>query len=187
MTKQEKEYITGLKKGDKVVFEKIFNEYYPKLCLSAVKYFPDMSEAEEVVQDYFCKLWEIHKTVNINTSFGGYLNKSIINHCLNNLRSNKKYLRNVEISENTSVSSEDASDEIYFDELNIKYAEALLQIPDKRREIFELSRNENLKYKDIAEVLGISIKTVETQMSRTLQFLREQLKEFLHDEKELKL
>jgi len=171
-------YLKGLQEGDRIVFEQIFREFYPSLCLSARRYFPDKLAAEEVVQDFFCKLWDKHSEIQINTAFSGYLRKSLVNHCLN-------YSRKLDI-ERKFIDYGDNMEEVHgtndYDS-NSEFSEyvsrALLELPEKRREIFELSRFEGLKYHEIAERLNINIKTVETQMTRSLEFMRKYLKDFI--------
>ncbi len=171
-------YLKGIKEGDRVVFEQLFREYYPLLCNYARRYAPDKSTAEEIVQDFFCKLWDKHNEIQINTAIFSYLRKSVINHCLN-------HTRKIEI-ERKFVDYGDNMEEIYGtndhdsnNELSEHVNRALLEMPEKRREIFELSRFDGLKYHEIAEKLNINVKTVETQMGRSLEFMRKYLKEFI--------
>ncbi len=79
-------YLKGLKEGDRVVFEQIFRDYYPFLCNFARRYVSDKDAAEEIVQDFFCKLWDKHRDIHINSGFSSYLRKSVLNHCLNHAR-----------------------------------------------------------------------------------------------------
>jgi RNA polymerase sigma-70 factor (ECF subfamily) len=171
-------YIKGLKEGDRFVFEQIFREYYPPLCSFARRYTYDKSSAEEVVQDFFCRLWDKQGEINITAGLSGYLRKSVLNHCLN-------FTRRLETERKFFPASENL-EEVYGtndsdpnNELGEHLAKALLLLPGKRREIFELSRFEGLKYQEIAEKLNINLKTVETQMTRSLEFMRKYLKDFI--------
>ncbi len=171
-------YVKGLKEGDRVVFEQIFRSYYPMLCNYARRYTPDKSSAEEIVQDFFCKLWDKHNEIQIHIAFGSYLRKSVVNHCLN-------YNRKVE-NDRRFISYGDELEEVFGStdyesnfELSEHVSRALMELPEKRREIFELSRFEGLKYQEIAVKLNINIKTVETQMARSLEFMRKYLKDFV--------
>ncbi|MFZ4547856.1 MAG: RNA polymerase sigma-70 factor [Bacteroidales bacterium] len=178
MADKDSLYIKGLKEGDHFVFEQIFREYYPLLCNFARRYTTDKALAEEVVQDFFCRLWDKQNEINITTGLSSYLRKSVLNHCLN-------FTRKLEI-ERKFVNYGENLEELYgtndFDsnsELSEHLDMALAQLPEKRREIFELSRFEGLKYHEIAEKLNINIKTVETQMTRSLDFMRKYLKDFI--------
>jgi RNA polymerase sigma-70 factor (ECF subfamily) len=171
-------YLKGLKEGDRVVFEQLFREFYPILCIYARRYTSDKDMAEEVVQDFFCKLWDKHEEIQVNTAIFSYLRKSVINHCLNHTRKLENDRKMIDYGDNMEEVFGSADFESN-DELTQMVDRALLELPEKRREIFELSRFEGLKYHEIAERLDLSIKTVETQMARSLEFMRKYLKEFI--------
>lgn len=179
MTDEDIILVTGLKTGDKTVFEQIFRTYYPELCGYALRYVHDPVLAEEVIQELFFKLWIRREELVITTSLKNYLLRAAINHALNHIRHQemqRKYMDYVGFE----VDSVEGSMHYEPDgELSHRLKKALLQLPEKRREIFMLSRFEGLKYHEIAEKLGINIKTVETQMTRTLEFLRQYLREFI--------
>lgn len=178
MTDNDAKYIKGLREGDRVVFEQIFREYYPKLCNYARRYIADKSTAEEVVQDFFCKLWERRGEIQINTSFSNYLYKSVVNYCYNHFRKVETERKIIDYGDELPEAGAGHSLQSH-GELDHQLGRALLEMPEKRREIFELSRFEGLKYHEIAEKLNLSVKTVETQMTRSLEFLRHYLKEYL--------
>jgi len=171
-------YLKGLKEGDRVVFEQLFREFYPLLCIYARRYTVSKDMAEEVVQDFFCKLWDKHEEIQVNTAIFSYLRKSVINHCLNHTRKLENDRKMIDYGDNMEEVFGSADFESN-DELTQMVDRALLELPEKRREIFELSRFEGLKYHEIAERLDLSIKTVETQMARSLEFMRKYLKEFI--------
>jgi len=179
MAEKDAIYIKGLKEGDRIVFEQIFREYYPLLCNHARRYIPDKSTAEEVVQDFFCKLWEKRLELQINTSFSNYLYKSVINYCYNHFRKVETERKVIDYSDQDLAEVQTVHSTMHSSELHDQLSVALLEMPEKRREIFEMSRFEGLKYQEIAEKLNISVKTVETQMTRSLEFLRKYLKEYL--------
>jgi len=171
-------YLKGLKEGDRVVFEQLFREFYPVLCAYARRYTYDKSSAEEVVQDFFCKLWDKHHEIQINTNIQSYLRKSVLNHCLNYARKVENDRRFVNYGDNMeeTIGTRDHESN---NELSEYVCRALLELPEKRREIFEMSRFDGMKYHEIAEKLNINIKTVETQMVRSLEFMRKYLKDFI--------
>jgi RNA polymerase sigma-70 factor (ECF subfamily) len=171
-------YLKGLKEGDRVVFEQLFREFYPILCIYARRYTVSKDMAEEVVQDFFCRLWDKHEEIQVNTAIFSYLRKSVINHCLNHTRKLENDRKMIDYGDNMEEVFGSADFESN-DELTQMVDRALLELPEKRREIFELSRFEGLKYHEIAERLDLSIKTVETQMARSLEFMRKYLKEFI--------
>lgn len=169
----------GLKSGDKKIFEEVYRLYFSPLCFYCVRYVGDMEEAKEIVQSIFLNLWLKRNEIEINTSIKSYLYKAVQNLSLNQLQQQKtkqKYMiRKAHFPKQNSENGELKMEE---EELRNEIRKAILGMPDKRREIFELSRFENLKYAQIAERLTISVKTVEAQMSKSLKYLRKVLKEY---------
>ncbi len=175
---EEIELFKGIKKSDEKSFEILFKKYYGYLCLYATKIINDDSAAEEIVQDLFVKIWEKRGQLNIETSIKNYLFRSVKNLCINYIQHNKTKLRYTQkvISEIENNYSDD--DSFYEIELSQKIKESINSLPEKRKEIFRLSRQEGLKYHEIAEKLNVSIKTVETQMSLAIKTLRDKLKNY---------
>lgn len=172
-------YIRGLKNGDKAVFEEIYREYYTKLCYYTIRYVENLPDAEEIVQMVFVNLWEKRKELDIKTSLSSYLYKACGNSALNLLKRQKvseNYLASQEAL--SGVSFDDGLKTLEEEEFRKKIKEAILELPEKRREIFEMSRFEGMKYNKIADQLSISVKTVENQMSKALKFLRVALKDY---------
>ena len=180
-TDLDKIKILALKQGDEQVFESVFHEYYVPLCIHARRYVVEPELAEEVVQDMFYKMWERRDSMLINTSLNSYLYKSVTNHSLNFLRYDKhlkKYKEFIGFQTDNSQSGS-AHEVLLHSDLQRKLSKLMLQLPERRRMIFEMSRFEGLKYAEIANKLEISIKTVEAQMSKALEFMRVKLKDYL--------
>lgn len=175
---EEKALFAKIKNSNEKAFEKLFHSYYGHLCLFASRIIQNDNAAEEIVQDFFVNLWEKRKQLSIKTSVKNYLFKSIKNLCLNFIQHNKTKLRYAQtiLSETTHNITDDDS----FTEINLseKIEESINLLPTKRREIFRLSREKGLKYREIAEKLNISIKTVEAQMGLAIKTLREYLKDY---------
>ena len=136
--------------------------------------------AREITQEAFISLWEKRGSIDVSKPVKTYLSTTVRNKCLNYLRDNKKF--NKEILDMEGL----LSDKIYVQpdrlveaEIRDKIGKAIEELPEKCREIFVLNRNENLKYLEIATRLEISVKTVESQMSKALQHMRSRLAEFL--------
>lgn len=179
MTEEDHLLVSGLKKGDRAIFEQIFKGYYSELCRFTLRYAGDPLVAEEIIQDLFFKLWVRREELTINTSLRNYLFKAATNHSLNYIRHQelqRKHFEYVgfEVDEMTGGIQSDSDGE-----LSLKVQEALMKLPEKRRKIFEMSRFDGMKYHEIAEQLEINIKTVETQMTRALDFLRHYLKDYI--------
>lgn len=137
-----------------------------------------MDEAEDLVQQTFIKLWERRTQLDVAWSLKAYLYKTVHNACLNRIRSKQvqsKYLEFNALQLNTMHTQPDDTSP----ELTERLQKAMDLLPPQCRLIFELSRFEDLKYREIADQLGISIKTVETQMGKALRLMRLQLADYL--------
>jgi len=172
--------ITGLREGDQKVFDKIFNAFYAPLCRYCLSMVHDQFVAEEIVQDLFCKIWIRRNELEIETSLKAYLYRAVFNHSLN-------YLNHLKIEDNYRqyigfqvISTNNPPHEM-LEEKDIQriLSLAIMKMPEKRRKIFEMSRIHNMKYDEIAQKLNISVKTVESQISNALQYLRKVLSEVL--------
>ncbi|TKG97315.1 RNA polymerase sigma-70 factor [Puteibacter caeruleilacunae] len=165
---------------DKEGLESLFNDQYSRLCAYAFNFLKEDEASEEVVQDVFFKLWVNRTTIQIDSSLESYMFRSVRNACLSlikhiGIRENYKLHNQEEISyeENRDI------DYSAVTELEKKIRDSIDALPEQRRKIFILSRYEHLKYKEIAERLNISVKTVENQMGKALKFLREELEDYL--------
>lgn len=139
----------------------------------------DHDLAREVVQDAFAGLWEKRADIETGRSPGAYLSTTVRNRCLNYLRDHKKYDRSIiELEGLGDDHRYEEQDRLVTDELKKRIDEAIQSLPDKCREVFLLSRTGKKKYNEIADTLGISVKTVEAQMSRALKIMRRMLSEF---------
>lgn len=161
-------------------FEQLFKTHYKALHAYANLILKDMELAEEVVQNMFLKFWEKRELLNVETSMKAYLYKSIYNDSLNYLKHEKVKLKYQDFAMHTTDHLTDtASAKVELSELEIRLREALNELPEQCRTIFQLSRFEELKYREIADRLNISIKTVENQMGKALKLLRIKLVDFL--------
>ena len=169
-----------IKNGDEHAFRNLFEFYYPSLCNYASHLLNDPDLAEEVVQGLFVKIWEKRAALSIDTSLRNYLFRSVKNLCTNQIAHHKIRQLHALKTRDTIQNAEDAADTYLLDtEMAIRLESAINSLPDKRREIFRLSREEGLTYLQISKQLGISVKTVENQMGLALKSLREQLRNFL--------
>lgn len=174
----EKVLFDQVKKGNVKAFEALFHQYYGYLCQYAEKFVNDRGAAEEIVQDFFVGVWEKKENLEVETSIKNYFFRSIKNRCLNDIQHQKtknKYAQKIIAEKENTYSADDVFVEI---DLAQKIEESINSLPKKRREIFRLSRQEGLKYIEIAKKLNISIKTVETQMSLAIKSLRTKLKKY---------
>jgi len=161
------------RKVDEQFLKQLFNEHYKGLCLFARQYIFDNEKVEDIVQDVFLNIWEKGELNATDAQAKSYLFTSVRNRCLNYIRDNKKFNDNVEVSLIENVYE---TDKLEYRELEKVITNAIHDLPEKCREVFQLSRFQDMKYQQIADALGISVKTVEAQMSKALKVLRERLK-----------
>ncbi|UTW61907.1 RNA polymerase sigma-70 factor [bacterium SCSIO 12741] len=171
--------IRQIAEGNKRVFESVFRDYYSRLCGFAYSLIQDYDQSEEVVQDFFTDLWNKRESLEIR-NLESYLFQSVKNRCFNYLKHLKVREVHAKEAPHLSPSYSDETEEIVqANELQYRYEQAVQKLPEKRKQVFVLSRSEGLSYKEIAEQTGTSVKTVENQMGQALKFLREELKEYL--------
>ena len=164
-----------IREGNEDAFKSLFETYFTSLCRFIYLHLDDKNVAEELAMDIFIYLWENRETFQIQLSLKAYLFQAAKNKCLNELRKKKETvgLDGVEVSTiNTSVST------LETEELYRLIQEAVFSLPDKCRNIFLLSRSENLTNQEIARRLNISVKTVEGQITTALK----KIKKFLGDQ-----
>jgi len=169
-----------IRKGDISAFEKVFREYYAPLTLFANSFVKDKDIAEEIVQDFFYNFWKNKEHIVIQSSLKSYLFQSIRNKALKYLR--HEAVKNKYISDVLERSGDDNKTyqpNIYeLKELEKKINDALAKLPANCIKIFKMNRFEGLKYREIAEKLNISVKTVEANISKALSQLRDELSSY---------
>jgi RNA polymerase sigma-70 factor (ECF subfamily) len=172
--------LTSSSPFDEKTLEQLFRGHYAGLCRFAMGYVKQQEAAQEIVQEAFVSLWEKRHTIDPEKQVKGYLSTTVRNRCLNYLRDNRKFSSDLLAIENHADFAGYAQpDKLVEQELRVKIDRAVAELPEKCREIFVLNRYGSLKYQQIADRLGISVKTVETQMSKALQHLRLRLAEYL--------
>jgi len=176
-----------LRHGDEKAFEYVFRTYYNHLYRYSKQILKDDNSAEEAVELTFINLWENHENLNIETSIKSYLFKSVFNHCLNfikHLQVKERYIlylkHHIDADSSGNVVNHEYPLSIVIEnELELILEKAINNLPHQCREVFILSRYDNLKNDEIAVKLSISVNTVRTHISRALSKLREDLKEYL--------
>jgi RNA polymerase sigma-70 factor (ECF subfamily) len=172
--------ISKLKLGDYSAFSCIFSAYYKDLVLFASRYTHDYYDAEEIVQDIFVKLWDEHKLVSIERSLKSFLLKSVQNKCIDWCRHKKIKQTYCEyIMETSLLHVDDTENYILYSELHKEVEYAIKQLPDQISEVYCMNRYQGRKYKEIADILNVSVRTVEVRIGKALCLLRKHLKEYL--------
>lgn len=159
--------------GDQNAFEQVFRRYYEPLCRYSRRYTGSMAAAEDVVQELFSRLWERRTHWN-PTSIKNYLYASVRNRSINAAKRNK---RQVAFDKGAAASQVNGSADsrMAHEELHRQVQQALSMLSDRQREVFYLSRNAGCSHQEIADILGVSVHTVETHMARALEKLHERL------------
>jgi len=187
---QFEDLVSRINNGDKKAFEKLYRTYYSDLCDFICRYIDTPAICEELVQDLFLSIWYMRESWNPKGSLRAYLFKGAKNRALDylkHLKVERGYLKDQKIN----FKNEYLADYTYpsFElhskvedsekELAEKIEKAIDRLPDRGKLIFNLSRNDGLTFREIANVLDISVKTVETQMGRNLKKLRYYLSDYL--------
>ncbi len=177
---EEQLILQQIRSGDEMAFEKLFHLFYERLARYAWSILEDQEAAEEIVQEVFVKFWEQRSGLEIQTAIRPYLYKSVHNRCLNVIRHLKVRKEHQENTHNTAPEKNyDGNELLVAKELKIRIETAMDKLPPECKKVFRLSRFEELSYREIAEHLEISIKTVENQMGKALRIMRTELSDYL--------
>ena len=171
-----------IKDGDIKAFERVFRHYYIPLNQYAFGIIGDKESAEEIVQDTFYIIWKDKDKIFIFSSLKSYLYKTVKNRSIQYLEHCKvrnKY-RNKVLKQNI-IPIEKSPDEILeLKEIEELFKQTLKKMPERRKLIFEMHRFKGKKYKEIAETLSISVKTVEAEMTKVYKLLRNEINKYSH-------
>lgn len=170
-----KEIVKQLRRGDKLAFNALFEEYGRRLYAFAYKYLKSEEEAEDLVQNVFLIIWRNRERLDVNKSFHAY----IFTIAFNEIRSHfRKKIVTVELGDlKESYGAKTTNEDIAYNAAMANIVSLLKKLPERQREIFELSRFEHLTADEISTKLNISTKTVYNQISKTIGYLRENLEE----------
>jgi RNA polymerase sigma-70 factor (ECF subfamily) len=169
-----------IRRGDVVAFASIFEKYYTRLYQFSTRFIPDSQAAENVVQDFFVNLWIHREKHNIQSNFKSYIFTSIKNRALNYLNQTKQNTPTGLNEMHREETSENPEQDFLNKEIDSAVYAAIERLPKKCRQIYLMKRYDNLKYTEIAEILGISVNTVKTQIKRALMLLQKQLAHLLN-------
>ncbi len=167
--------ISGLRAGHESAYASLFNTFYRPLSVFATKYVIDLETAKEIVQDLIVHMYENRKALVISTSLKSYLYQAVRNRCLNHLKHDLQHKNHLNNLSRLRETTEDMEELLRATELEHRIFHISSKLPPRCREIFQMSRIDGLKNKEIALKLNISIRTVETQISNSLRILREKL------------
>ncbi len=166
--------VAALKFDSHEAFVKIFRQYYANLVHFTARFIPDKSSCEDIVQEAFIRVWTNRKKLETDTSIRSYLISLVQNLALNELRHRKVKMQYQDMNHETILSLS-PDEHMFFSELSDAYETALSKLEPEVRETLMLSRQEKMKYSEIAQRLNISVRTVESRISRGLKFLQQNL------------
>ena len=175
----DRQILDLLQKDEDKAMEYLFRRYYGFMCNAIYRVLPDKNLAEDLAQDVFYEFWKKRERVQINTSLQAYLKRAAVNKTLNYIRDRKMRFADEEELPKLENNQESSQQKLEEEELQALIRQSIDRLPERCRMVFVLSRYEELSYQEIADQLGISVKTVENQISKALKFLRETLRPFV--------
>jgi RNA polymerase sigma-70 factor (ECF subfamily) len=173
-----------IREGDIKTFEQVFRLYYPSLCLYAGGITGREDAAEEIVQELFYTLWKNRESLQIVYSLKTYLYGAVRKQSIkyfehNNVREHhRQYVLSTETEMSTSANPQKL---IEYQELEEVISRTLKKLPDRRCRIFNMHHTDGLRYKEIAEELSLSLKTIEAEMTKTYRTLREEIEKYMRE------
>lgn len=169
--------MTRLAKGDQGAMQSIFQSYFSHIYQTTFRFIKQKEVSEDLSQEVFLKLWRKRASITINQTLKGYLTTMAYHEAMGYLRKHSPKI--TDLDQVQSMSSEDGWDTIKKGELQHKINHSIDKLPPRCKSVFILSRFEAKTYREIAEIMEISVKTVENQMSKALFILRKELSEYI--------
>lgn len=169
-----------IRRGDKKAFELLYRLYHKRVYAYALKLLPLPEDAEEIVQNVFVAVWNQRASIELESSFNAYIfgiARHLVYRFIRRKITHEAY--SAYVLYNTNEYAFVTEDEIAYRELELLYNQLIDQLPERRREIFLLSRKANLSYKEISNRLNISENTVDTQIRLALDFIKTRLAKLL--------
>lgn len=164
--------------GNVKAFDILFERYFNKLHYFAIGYLKDRSLAEEIVMDIMTRLWEKSDNFITEASLGPFLYRSVKNAIVDHYR--KRSLDTVPLLplHDNILATSSTDGQVLLDELQKSYRSSLEMLSPQRRLVFEMNREQNMTYPQIAKNLNLSIKTVESHISAALSYLRKNMRSY---------
>ena len=172
--------VAAINKGQKQAFKYIYDQYYNELCVYALNLENDRSRAEDIVQNAMLNLWNNRTKINIHSSLRSYLYRSVYNQFINEYRRQKKELTYLQQMKAEALNEfAEFPDETVNNKIKLVKRE-IENLPVKCREAFVLNKVNGLKYKEVAEEMNISVKTVEAHIHKAMLLIKKRLEDKAH-------
>ena len=175
----EIELFARIQVGDKEAMQLLFQREYLPICRTIRRFIADSATVEDLAQDVFLRLWTKRTGIVVNSSLSAYLRRMAVNEALGYLRRKRTFLEEEQIPILLASAEDDTEERFFYRELDHQVRKAIDELPPRCRAIFQLSRFEEMSYQEIANELGLSVKTVENQMGKALKHLRARLQPYL--------
>lgn len=175
MEQSEQQLLSALRFGNEAALRQIFDRHYPLLLSDIYRLIPDESTCQDLAQELFVDLWNKRESLDIHTSLRAYLRRAAVNKSLNYIKANRRFQFDDtdELGHLPDTSAADFGLKEKQDTLEDALHAAIDTLPEKCRAVFNLSRFEQLSHREIAEKLGISVKTIENQITKAMKMLRD--------------
>ncbi|MDR1683062.1 MAG: RNA polymerase sigma-70 factor [Candidatus Symbiothrix sp.] len=164
---------------DEAAFHELFVQFFAPLCVFAMRYIPNKEVCKDLVQELFFKLWKNRKNIQLHSSMRNLLVSGVKNACIDYLRKQELEQSYLQKMEEHYLENREKDENLYsVVELQEMLSAALARLPEHIRHVFEQNRFEGKTYADIAEEHHLSIKTIESYMTKALKHLRTELKDY---------
>jgi RNA polymerase sigma-70 factor, ECF subfamily len=168
--------ISEIRNGSIEAFESLYNLYKKKLYYFSYKYLKDHSDTEELVQSVFLSLWEHRKSIDDSQSIKNYIYRSAVNNIYNQFKKRSVHNKYVDYQlQRADHENNPTIDHIYYQDLKKSINAILEELPPQQKNIFYLSRVENLSHQKIADKLNLSVRTIENQIYRVIKRIKKEL------------
>ncbi len=172
----EQDWLAALRQGDESALRTIFNRHYPLLLTDVYRIVPDEDTCQDLAQEVFVELWRKRTELDIHTSLRAYLRRAAVNRALTYIKNQRRMsFEGDDWHETADTSVADIRRKEEQETLEQALHRAIATLPEKCRVVFSLSRFEQFSHREIAEQLGISVKTIENQITKAMRMLRDAL------------
>jgi RNA polymerase sigma-70 factor (ECF subfamily) len=170
--RSDKILLRRIKQNEQQALEELFKKYHDRLCEFAFQYVRSFDLTEEVVSDVFLKIWMKREVLTVRGNFKAYLYTAVRNQAIDCIRKEEGLLESLESLPNETACSDYRPDEeLIFKEFKNHIEGLINTLPPRRRIIFKMSRLEDFTYREIANILSISVHTVQNQMVQAVRQL----------------